>query len=336
MPTAVIAAGIGVVGAVGGAAISSSASKKAGQVQTAAADRSAALSAQTAREGMALSSAQYQQTRSDLAPWRETGARALGQYAGYLGIPQAQQPQASAGLPSVAGGPRVSPMMSGQPRRFNGPQGRLSNGMDDGIINADSFGGDYIDGNYTGGNYGGNLPETNLPVNTGGGVPAPVGGDLNFTQALELNPQYKFLREEGMRGIERSAAARGSLQSGGTLKALSKYNQNLAYGMSSDYLNRLASVSGVGQTTATQTGQLGASAAANQANILSNSAANQGNAYAQGAAGAASGYLGSANAWSQGIQGVGDTIGGYLGYSQRNNPRPQIQPLETGRSLMGY
>ena len=50
------------------------------------------------------------------------------------------------------------------------------------------------------------------------------------------------------------------------------------YGRDQDYLNRLQSMSGLGQTTATQTGQIGANAANNIGNYLMTNAANQSNA----------------------------------------------------------
>jgi hypothetical protein len=55
-----------VAGSIGGALISSSASKSAANTQAAAADRAGELSYQ-----------QYLQTREDQAPWREAGTTAL-------------------------------------------------------------------------------------------------------------------------------------------------------------------------------------------------------------------------------------------------------------------
>lgn len=75
MPPVVIAAGIAAVGVVGSAVISSKAAGKAADVQATAAERTAQLQ-----------ESQFAQTREDLAPWRETGAQALGQYAGLLGV----------------------------------------------------------------------------------------------------------------------------------------------------------------------------------------------------------------------------------------------------------
>jgi hypothetical protein len=57
------------------------------------------------------------------------------------------------------------------------------------------------------------------------------GGEFNkkFTAAdLELDPGYAFRLAEGSKALERSAAARGGLQSGGTFKALTRYAQGVA------------------------------------------------------------------------------------------------------------
>jgi hypothetical protein len=51
----------------------------------------------------------------------------------------------------------------------------------------------------------------------------------NFDEAeFRKDPGYEFVRDEGLRGIERGASARGSVLSGRTLKALTRFNQGLA------------------------------------------------------------------------------------------------------------
>lgn len=50
-----------------------------------------------------------------------------------------------------------------------------------------------------------------------------------FNQTLEqVNPQVAFLRDEGFRDIQESAAAKGKLSSGGTLRDLARFNTQLA------------------------------------------------------------------------------------------------------------
>jgi hypothetical protein len=75
----------------------------------------------------------------------------------------------------------------------------------------------------------------------------------------EQSPYYNFLLEEGTRGLERGAAARGKQFSGAEQKALTGYGQNLA---KTDYqtwlgnwyqsLTPYQSLAGMGQTSANQ------------------------------------------------------------------------------------
>jgi hypothetical protein len=116
-----------------------------------------------------------------------------------------------------------------------------------------------------------------------------------------MDPGYQFRLKEGMKALENSASARGNLLSGGTLKGIQRYGQDMA---STEYqnafnryqaersgtLNPLQSLAGVGQSSANTLGTMGMNYA-NQA----------GEAY-QGAANArASGYVGGANAISGAI-----------------------------------
>jgi hypothetical protein len=115
-------------------------------------------------------------------------------------------------------------------------------------------------------------------------------------QQFEQDPGYAFRQSEGMKALERSAAARGGLLSGGTLKGIQRFGQDLAsqeYGNAFNRyqteraarLNPLQSLMGAGQSSANTltgaAGQLG-----------------QGQAQSQLAAGQAraSGYVGQSNA----------------------------------------
>lgn len=126
------------------------------------------------------------------------------------------------------------------------------------------------------------------------------------------DPGYAFRLSEGQKALERSAAARGGLISGGALKAATRFGQDMGSQEYTNAFNRyqteraaqlqpLQSLAGVGQTSA---------------NTLSNAASNLG--AAEGAnitnAGAAraSGYVGQTNALNQGL-------GTYLNYNQGQN-----------------
>ena len=126
-------------------------------------------------------------------------------------------------------------------------------------------------------------------------------------EQFQTDPGYNFRMAEGMKALERSAAARGLLQSGGTLKGIQQYGQNLA---SDEYQNafqrylaqREASMepyrylTGVGQAAAAgQAANIGA-AGSNLAEL----ATARGNINAQSAIGSANAYGGALNTLAQG------------------------------------
>jgi hypothetical protein len=116
-----------------------------------------------------------------------------------------------------------------------------------------------------------------------------------------MDPSYQFRLGEGMKALDRQAAARGGLISGGALKAAQRYGQDFASQEFGNAYNRLAGLAGVGQTaTNTLTGAAG-QFGQNQAMGLSNAAQAR-----------ASGYIGGANAMASGL-------GQYLNYSQGQN-----------------
>jgi hypothetical protein len=128
-----------------------------------------------------------------------------------------------------------------------------------------------------------------------------------FTQ----DPGYAFRLKEGQRALDASAAARGGLISGNALRAAQGYGQEMGSQEYQNAFNRyqiernaklapLQSLAGVGQTTAQQLGQTGATNAANVGNYLTGGAAAQ-----------AAGQVGSANAITGGVS-------QYLNYSQNN------------------
>lgn len=150
---------------------------------------------------------------------------------------------------------------------------------------------------------------------------------------FQADPGYGFRMSEGMKELERSAAARGGLLSGATLKGIQRYGQGLA---SQEYqnafnryqterearLNPLQSLAGVGQTTANRLGEAGTSYGQNVGNALLNQAYTAGNAgiAAAQARGSTYGNIGSAlgqitpGQWSS----AGTSIRNWL------NPAPPI------------
>ena len=125
------------------------------------------------------------------------------------------------------------------------------------------------------------------------------------TEQFQQDPGYAFRQSEGMKALERSAAARGNLLSGSTLKGVQRFGQDLA---SQEYqnafnrfqteraarLNPLQSLMGSGQSAA---------------NVMTGAAGQMGqneasNIYNAGQA-RASGYIGQANALNTALGQIG-------------------------------
>jgi hypothetical protein len=87
---------------------------------------------------------------------------------------------------------------------------------------------------------------------------------------FENSPDYKFALDQGLKLSDRSAAASGSLFSGGHSADLMQLGQGLASQNYNNYDNRLAGMSNTGQNTAQNLGALGANMATNIGNAYAN------------------------------------------------------------------
>jgi hypothetical protein len=148
----------------------------------------------------------------------------------------------------------------------------------------------------------------------------------------EADPGYAFRQSEGMKALERSAAARGGLLSGGTMKGIQRFGQDLA---SQEYqnafnryqvnranqLNPLQSLMGSGQSSA---------------NVLTGAAGQMGQNQAAGITNAAqaraSGYVGSANALGSALGSIGQTA---LQYPMYNAQMNYLNSLSSGGGGFG-
>jgi len=161
----------------------------------------------------------------------------------------------------------------------------------------------------------------------GGDASMPEYGSLarSFGQSdFEADPGYAFRQAEGMRALERSAAARGGLMSGNTLKGIQRFGQDLAsqeYGNAFNRfqieraarLNPLQSMMGSGQSAA---------------NVMTGATGQAGSNIGQLQLGAgqarASGYVGSANALAGALGSIGSAAMSFPLYqAQLNNMRAQ-------------
>ena len=185
----------------------------------------------------------------------------------------------------------------------------------------------------------GALSSIGQQLQSGTGFAQALPTSQPFTQNdFTSDPGYQFSLQQGTQGAQRSAAAGGSLMSGGTLKALDQYSTGLASQTYGDAYNRylatnnqifsqalsgrqlqynqLASLAGLGQTSLGQTGAAGTSAANGIASTSYNGIT------AAGAASAA-GTVGVSNAINSGLTSVGSAYG-------------QSQALKTFQSGTSY
>ena len=151
---------------------------------------------------------------------------------------------------------------------------------------------------------------------------APIASEYTpfGMKQFRADPGYAFRMSEGMKGLERSAAARGGLLSGGTLKGIQRFGQDLASQEYTNAFNRyqteraarlqpLQSLAGVGQTASQQLGLAG-----------QQMASNVGEALGAGAQARASGYVGGANALS-------GALGNYMNYNQSQQQNALLQQM---------
>jgi hypothetical protein len=129
-----------------------------------------------------------------------------------------------------------------------------------------------------------------------------------------MDPSYSFRFQEGLKALDRQAASRGGLISGGALRAAQRYGQDVASTEFGNAYNRLASRTGFGQTASTNMGGAAGQFGTNAGNLMTGAGAAR-----------ASGYVGGANALTSGL-------GQYMNYTQNQNlinrfaPQPSAAP----------
>lgn len=279
---------------VGAAAVSVAGSVYSSNQQKKAAKGAANAQTQAAQDANATQLQMFNQSRQDQMPWLTTGSSALNKLAGMYGLGTAQFQPGSYDPNAM---PAQTPIAAG-----------VSQGLQGGGIGENRF----PAGGYAPGSAG-------AVLGAGGGGPGvqagyeqaqPVGGAQgsgNNFAAFYDSPDYQFALQQGFQGLDRSAAARGRLESGGYGQDLVKYGQGMAAQQLNTYTNRLAAIAGVGQTAANQMGAMGQ----NYANAYGQNVQNAGMARA-------SGYAANANANSNLANGIGQGAN-YLAQYYKNN-----------------
>lgn len=235
--------------AVWAAAISAVGSIASGVIGNKAKKKQAKLQ----KKGLKYQIFSEQQARSDLSPYRQSGYQALNAYNRAMGLGQVETPQDQ--------NLSVNQIYSGQYGSFGTPQ------------NAYTI-----------------TPETRAQLQSMGiNIPEPPPQQAAPMQddrygGFYASPGYQFRMDEGLGALDKSAAARGRLRSGGQNKAITRYAQGIAADEFGAYTNRLAQIAGLGQSATSQS----ASQAVQSGQNIGNSMANLG-------ATRASGYLNTAN-----------------------------------------
>lgn len=266
---------------VASSVIGAGASLLAGDKQSSATNRAADIS-----------NAQYQQNRTDLAPWRASGVAANNRLMELLGLTGSRTAPTRAQFttPAVPGRP-------GTPWMWN-PQG---GGMLQGTPGAAGTPERFDQAGFDAATAAYNAP----PEGFGSLLKTFSPGDLM------KDPGYQFGLTEGEKALNRSAASRGMYFAPATSKELSQFNTDYAGTKYNEAFNRdqaskgqiysfLSGASGAGENAAGQTANLGAQNASNVGNLVTSGGAAQ-----------AAGLVGAANAAT-------GAAGQYLNYTNQS------------------
>jgi len=355
MPLAAVA-GISALGSIGSALIGSHSASSAADKQMQAAQQAANLQLQGSNNALNYQNGIYNQTQQNLAPWLQAGGGALNNLSYLLGIspntslggqvqpaqglnPQtAGQPQTNAatGVSRLGGtGSLLAPGSPVQPTSgavgavpAMGGTGSLqaSSGLPAGVPRANPV--------TAGGSINQALGTQTAPGQTGGFGSLIQGYGQQFTAPTDIteqnDPGYQARLKMGTDAIQRSAAARGGVLTGGTAKALDQFGQDYAsneygnvynralntfgtnYGVwnndQNNIYSRLLGLSNSGQQAANSLGAFGQESSNNVTGNLLGTGQQIGQDYNNAGAANASGIVGSGNAWSGAIGNTGNNL----------------------------
>lgn len=291
---------IGGIGSIVGGLASANAAKKGAEAQV-----------EAAREANALQKEIYYNNVDLMKPWHTAGTNALAQMQYELGLTGAPGTMSAAnqnGTPMTITQVDKETQTGGQYRNpwqneFS-PGTLAAMGMDVGM------GGGWGPGNAPG-------TETTTTYNVGDqsfdsmkdaqayvdsqAAAAPPAGSATGESGFTKSPGYQFRYDTGMDAMGDYLASRGMRLGGPAAKAALEYGQNFGSNEYGNWYNRLASMSGTGQTAANTTAGYGQ----NYANAAGQNLQNAGQARA-------SGYMGQANA----LNGTMNSLFGIYGGAQ--------------------
>ncbi len=240
---------------------------------------------------------QYDQTRSDFAPYRVAGEGALNTLARLYGLPSTTSGEWQSQQPQLVGDTEL-------------PAGTTTRSVGNGWYEV-HHGGQRIGTLRPGG------PNGRFINDTGADIPALMQQSQQQTQAAQTpsgpdtsvffeSPDYQFNLAEGQKAIDRSLAARGRTLSGAGVREGIRYASGMASNEFGNFYNRLANIAGLGQSATGST----ATAGMNTSNNISQNHVATGNARA-------SGYMQTGQAVNNAVQGG---VSNYLLQRYLSNP----------------
>lgn len=210
-----------------------------------AADQAADAQADAAREAGDTEREMFYQTRADYAPYREIGASALARLGELYGI-SSPTSDINSLLPEERAAYATWQSQRPEMATYEDGFGRVSSRYQDDL----------------------NAWEQSRPAFVTYGqdgqiafVPSDAGSQSQNYEGFYQSPDYQFAYNQGMRSTEQSLAKRGLTGSGAEMKALTRFGQGLASQQLGNYKNSLAALAGIGQTSTSQLGALGANTA---------------------------------------------------------------------------
>ena len=293
-----IGGGLAAAGGVASGVIGANAADNAASTQAQAAENNAQIQGSLGNEQLTAEEQQNQQNQANLQPYLQAGdnSEATLQYLMGLG---GENP--SAGGTTTGTGQTLSiPGVSGS---VNIPGVTTTTGTASTNLGA----------------YG-----SLMQGYSGGQFQAPTADQARQT------PGYQFGLQQGEGAQQASAAANGTLLTGGTQAALNQFGQNYAdtnynnvynqalqtyntnynawANQQAGEYNKLASLAGMGQTTAQTLNSQGLQSTGQMANTLNSTGQQISQQNTNAAAATASGYVGAANAYGGAASGVGNSL----------------------------
>lgn len=305
-----------------------------GVMQSGAASDAADTQAAAGDRATAEQRRQYDTTRADLQPYRDAGGTALQALLTRLGL---GNPNASS---AAAAGIKKPTLADAQAEQLAWHQAKYGSGYTAGSDMA-------ANDQQTQARYDRMMGEYNaqiaaLPQDTATAAPDPQFGDLlrkftmdDFQNDPVTKASFDFGMSEGEKAVQRMFGSRGMSRSGAAVKAATRFatdytgtkageSYNRFTADQGNVFNKLAAVSGIGQTATNTTAQAGQTAT----NAISDITVGTGNA--RGAASIASG-----NAYGNAASNISNQISSQYTLDKILNRAPSVPTYNMGDYSIG-